>query len=116
MGAEMRKESVTPSGTPTSTNPMKSGTAEQEQNGVTTPSSAARTLPTDSRLPARMARVRSAVKKDRTIPTTKTMRTSSSRTLGVSYRKKATASPRCDPRDSPNTPKLSHSASGWMST
>ena len=30
-----RNDSVTPSGTPTSTKPMKSGTAEQEQNGVT---------------------------------------------------------------------------------
>ncbi len=82
---------------------------------MTTPRRAARTFPTDSRLPARMARVRSAVKKDRTIPTTKTMRTSSSSTLGVSYRKKATASPRCDPRVRPSAPKLSHSASGWMS-
>ena len=35
-----------PSGTPACTKPMKSGTAEQEQNGVTMPSSAAMTLPT----------------------------------------------------------------------
>ena len=47
---------------------MNSGTAEQEQNGVTTPSSAASTLPTDSRLPARMRRVRSGVKNERTMP------------------------------------------------
>jgi hypothetical protein len=46
---------------------MKSGTAEHEQKGVTTPRSAARTFPTDSRFPARMARVRSGVKKDRTM-------------------------------------------------
>ena len=64
MGAEIRKEKVTPSGTPAVTKPMKSGTAEQEQKGVTMPSSAASTLPTDSRLPARILRVRSGVKKD----------------------------------------------------
>ena len=34
---------------PDSTNPMNSGTAEQEQNGVTIPNSEASTLPTDSR-------------------------------------------------------------------
>jgi hypothetical protein len=84
MGAEMRNESVAPSGIPTSTKPMKSGTAEQEQKGVTIPRSAARTLPTDSRFPARMARVRSGVKKDRTIPTAKTISVKSSSTLGVS--------------------------------
>jgi hypothetical protein len=33
MGAAMRNEKVTPSGTPVVTKPMKSGTAEQEQNG-----------------------------------------------------------------------------------
>ncbi len=63
---------------------MKSGTAEHEQKGVTTPRSAARTFPTDSRFPARMARVRSGVKNDRTIPTPNTTRTRSSRTLGAS--------------------------------
>ena len=41
----MRNENVTPSGTPAVTKPMKSGTAEQEQNGVATPKSAASTLP-----------------------------------------------------------------------
>ena len=35
IGAEIRNEKVTPSGTPAETKPMKSGTAEQEQNGVT---------------------------------------------------------------------------------
>ena len=45
MGAAMRKEKVTPRGTPVVTNPMKSGTAEQEQNGVTTPRSEPSTLP-----------------------------------------------------------------------
>ena len=59
---------MTPSGTPVVTKPMKSGTAEQEQNGVTMPRRAASTLPTDSRLPARTRRVRSGVKNDRTMP------------------------------------------------
>ncbi len=84
MGAAMRKEKVTPSGIPAVTKPMKSGTAEQEQKGVTVPSRAAKTLPTDSRLPARMARVRSTVKKERMMPTAKTTSTSSIITLGVS--------------------------------
>ena len=38
---------------------MKRGTAEQEQKGVTIPSMAASTFPTDSRFPARILRVRS---------------------------------------------------------
>ena len=63
---------------------MKSGTAEHEQNGVTTPSSAASTLPAVSRLPARTRRVRSAVKNERTIPTPNTTRVSSIRTFGTS--------------------------------
>jgi hypothetical protein len=33
MGAEIRKEKVTPSGTPADRKPMNSGTAEQEQKG-----------------------------------------------------------------------------------
>ena len=63
---------------------MKSGTAEQEQNGVTMPSSAARTLPTDSRRPARTRLVRSGVKNERMMPTPKTTSTSSISTLGAS--------------------------------
>ncbi len=47
----MRKENVTPRGTPVVTKPMKSGTAEQEQKGVTTPRSEPSTLPSASRLP-----------------------------------------------------------------
>ena len=84
IGAEMRNENVTPSGTPAVTNPMNRGTAEQEQNGVTTPSSAASRLPADSRRPASIARVRSGVKKVRTMPTPKTTSTSSISTFGVS--------------------------------
>ena len=63
---------------------MKSGTAEHEQNGVTTPRLAARTLATPSVRPASRARVRSGVKAEFTMPITKTMPVSRSRTLGVS--------------------------------
>ena len=62
IGAEIRNEKVTPSGTPAVTKPMNSGTAEQEQKGVTMPSSAAMTLPAASRFPASIRRARSAVK------------------------------------------------------
>jgi len=41
MGEVIRKEKVTPRGIPDSTKPIKIGTEEQEQNGVTTPSSEA---------------------------------------------------------------------------
>ena len=51
-GDAIRNENVMPSGTPDSTNPMKSGTAEQEQNGVGIPRRAATTLPTPSFRPA----------------------------------------------------------------
>ena len=61
MGEAMRKLRVTPMGTPAATNPMNAGTAEQEQKGVTTPRPAAITLPTPSRLPPSMARVRSTL-------------------------------------------------------
>jgi hypothetical protein len=113
IGAATRNESVTPSGMPTCTKPMKSGTAEHEQKGVTTPSSAARTLPADSRFPARIARVRSGVKNDRTMPTTKTTPTRRSRTFGTSYRKKATLSPRWVPAPSPSSRKVAISEMGF---
>ena len=38
---EIKKENVTPSGSPALVNPINSGIEEQEQNGVTVPSSAA---------------------------------------------------------------------------
>jgi hypothetical protein len=84
IGAEIKNENVTPNGTPVVTNPMKSGTAEQEQKGVTIPNSAARTFPTDSRRPCKIARVRSGVKNERTIPTANTTSTSNISTFGVS--------------------------------
>lgn len=68
IGAEMRNEKVTPKGTPAERRPMNTGTAEQEQNGVTTRSSVAGTFPIPSRRPASRARVRSVEKKQRTIP------------------------------------------------
>jgi len=91
MGADIKKEKVTPRGTPVVTKPIKSGTAEQEQNGVTMPRSAARTFPNDSFLPARIMRVFSGVKKDRITPTPKTTRISSISTFGVSNKKNSTA-------------------------
>ena len=84
IGAEMRNENVTPSGTPAVTKPMKSGTAEHEQNGVTMPSAAANTLATISRRPAIRRRVRAGVKNERTTPMPKTTSTSSIRTFGAS--------------------------------
>ena len=60
-GLAIRNDRVTPIGTPAATKPMKAGTAEHEQNGVTTPSPAAATLPTPWRRPPSSARVRSRV-------------------------------------------------------
>jgi len=48
IGDDIRKEKVTPSGTPASTKPIKRGTAEHEQKGVTMPRSAASILPINS--------------------------------------------------------------------
>ena len=42
IGEEIKNEKVTPSGSPALVKPMNSGIDEQEQNGVTVPSSAAR--------------------------------------------------------------------------
>jgi len=58
----MRKEKVTPNGTPDSTNPKNNGIAEHEQNGVTTPSKEARTFPVKSDLPSSNLRVLSGEK------------------------------------------------------
>jgi hypothetical protein len=70
-GEAIRKLSVTPSGTPAATKPMNAGTAEHEQNGVTTPSPAAATLPNPSRWPPSSARVRSTLMKLRRTVTRK---------------------------------------------
>ena len=44
MGEEIRKEKVTPRGSPALVKPMNSGMEEQEQKGVTVPSKAANRL------------------------------------------------------------------------
>jgi len=44
IGDEIRKEKVTPNGTPASINPINNGTAEQEQKGVIIPTKAANKL------------------------------------------------------------------------
>lgn len=62
IGAEIRKEKVTPKGTPLSTNPKNKGIAEQEQNGVTMPNRLAKILPVNRDFPSRALRVRSGVK------------------------------------------------------
>ncbi len=77
IGEAIRKLIVTPSGTPAATNPMNAGTAEQEQNGVTTPSPAAAAFPTPSRRPPSSARVRSTDMKLRNTVTTKMIPASS---------------------------------------
>ncbi|MNY49721.1 hypothetical protein D3C86_1851720 [compost metagenome] len=61
-GEEIRKEKVTASGRPEPVKPMNSGIDEQEQNGVTVPSSAPITLARKPCMPPRMRRVRSGGK------------------------------------------------------
>jgi len=61
-GDEIRKEKVTPVGSPALVKPMNSGIDEQEQKGVTVPSSAASTLPRTPVKRPRMRRVRSGGK------------------------------------------------------
>ena len=84
IGAAIRNEKVTPRGMPDSTKPMKSGTAEQEQKGVMTPSPAASVLPKPRRLPPSRRRVCSGLKKERRIVTRKMMPLSNSKILGTS--------------------------------
>jgi hypothetical protein len=84
IGAEIRKEKVTPRGTPEVTKPRKRGTAEHEQKGVTVPRRAAIPLPAISLFPERTRRARSGVKNERITPTAKTTRVRSRRTLGAS--------------------------------
>ena len=102
IGEAMRNAKVTPSGTPASTKPMNSGTAEQEQNGVTTPKPAAAIVPGSTPRPASADRTRSGDTYERRNETSVTIPVSSSRTLGTSYRKKATASPSCEPSCRPS--------------
>jgi hypothetical protein len=57
---------------------MNTGTALQEQKGVTTPREAANTFPTPARFPPRNALVRSIVTNDLAIVTAKVIPTRSS--------------------------------------
>jgi hypothetical protein len=52
-GDAMRKVRVIERGMPAATNPMNSGIELHEQNGVTAPSTTARTSPVNRPLPAR---------------------------------------------------------------
>jgi len=57
IGAAMRKEKVTPRGTPASTKPKNNGIAEHEQKGVIVPSSDAKILPVNKDFPSNIFRV-----------------------------------------------------------
>ena len=62
MGEEIRKEKVTPKGSPALVKPMNSGMEEQEQKGVTVPRSAAMQLAPMPWNRPRICRVRSGGK------------------------------------------------------
>jgi hypothetical protein len=113
IGAAIRKENVTPSGIPDSTNPRKRGIAEQEQKGVTMPSIEAKTLPVNSDFPSSVRRVLSGVKKLRMTPTTKMIRTNSIKTFGTSNRKNRKASVRWFPAVNFKRSKTSQSVIGF---
>ncbi len=98
----MRKEKVTPKGTPASTKPMNKGTAEHEQNGVTIPSMLASTLPNNNDFFSSTFLVCSGEKNVRIIPTANTIKVRSKRTLGTSYKKNLIASVRRVKCSSPN--------------
>ncbi len=70
IGLAIRKEKVTPSGIPASTNPMKSGTEEQEQKGVTAPRVTASPRACQSGRPRTKARTRSGESMARSRPIT----------------------------------------------
>ena len=115
-GLAIRKLSVTPRGTPAATNPMNAGTALHEQNGVTTPSPAAMTLPTPSRLPPSSARVRSTLMNERSTVTAKMIPTSKRAILIESSKKKCTPEPRRLAGARPMTSYTSQSQSGPLTS
>jgi hypothetical protein len=84
VGDEIRKEKVTPKGRPDLRKPINIGTAEQEQNGVTMPSEAARKFPTYSRRFPSNFRDLSGGKKLRMMATTKMMTERSKKIFMVS--------------------------------
>ena len=110
IGAAIKNDSVTPSGTPASTKPMNSGIAEHEQNGVTVPRRAASKLPADSLLPDSIRLVLSGVKKDLITPTANTTKTRSINTFGTSKMKKLTLSPKRDSGDKRSSRYVTKSA------
>ena len=102
IGELMRKAKVTPSGIPASTKPMKSGTAEQEQNGVTTPNEAAAAVPVRRPRPASASRTRSGGKKPRISVTTVMMPEQQQQHLGHVKQEEGDQPRRsCEPRSSP---------------
>ncbi len=84
IGEETRKEKVTPRGMPASMKPMKRGTAEQEQKGVTMPRRAASTFPKNSGTFSSTFFVFSGGKKLRSTAMAKMMTTSRKKILAVS--------------------------------
>ena len=83
MGAAMRKEKVIPRGTPARTKPINSGTAEQEQKGVTTPRKAAIILARPRERPVIRDIVRSGENQILIIPIKKTNPERSNSSLGA---------------------------------
>src|SRR5450759_420308 len=112
MGDEIRKENVTPRGTPDSTKPRNKGIAEHEQNGVTIPNADAITFPVKVFFPSSALRVRSGVKYVLIIPTKKIIKVSSIMTFGNSNTKKRRASVRCAPLVIPKTESISQLETG----
>jgi len=102
IGAAIKKEKVTPKGTPSWTKPKNSGIAEQEQKGVNIPSNEARIFPVNKDLPSNSFCVFSVVKEVLIIPTKKTINTNRRITLGTSKIKKRIASESCVLDSKPN--------------
>src|SRR5664280_291564 len=113
IGEEIRKENVTPRGTPDSTNPRNKGIAEHEQKGVTIPNADAITLPVKVFFPSSALRVRSGVKYVLIMPTKKIISVSNIMTLGNSKTKKRIASVRCAPLGIPKTESINQLVPGW---
>ena len=92
IGEAIRKEKVTPRGTPASINPRNSGIAEQVQNGVIMPSKEAKILPTNSFLCESIFFIFDGGKNDLIIETIKIITINKIKIFTVSKIKKFTAS------------------------
>src|SRR4030065_642485 len=79
---------------------------------MTHPETMALPRPAASRFPARIRRVLSGVKKDRTTPTAKTTSVRSIRIFGASNTKNCTADVRCDPGVRVSREEVNHFAKG----